>query len=30
MRLVFSRWDPIYTDARDRLRAMGDFSYINS
>ena len=27
---VHKRWDPIYTDARDRLRRLGDFSYINA
>ncbi|EGD77002.1 hypothetical protein PTSG_07344 [Salpingoeca rosetta] len=24
------RWDPIYVDARNRARALGDFSYFNS
>lgn len=27
---VHKRWDPIYIDARDRLRSMGDFSFLNS
>lgn len=27
---VHKRWDPIYTDARDRLKKLGDFSYINA
>lgn len=27
---VHKRWDPIYTDARDRLRKLGDFSYMNA
>jgi D-galacturonate reductase len=27
---VHKRWDPIYTDARDRIQAYGDFSYINA
>ncbi len=25
---VHKRWDPIYRDARDRLRQLGDFSYL--
>ncbi len=24
------RWDPIYADARDRIRSLGDFSYFSS
>ncbi|HIG52716.1 MAG TPA: Gfo/Idh/MocA family oxidoreductase [Candidatus Handelsmanbacteria bacterium] len=27
---VHKRWDPIYVDARDRIRALGDFSYFAS
>ena len=27
---VHKRWDPIYTDARDRLRRLGDFSYLTA
>jgi D-galacturonate reductase len=27
---VHKRWDPIYVDARDRLRKYGDFSYLNA
>ena len=27
---VHKRWDPIYADARNRLRALGDFSYLNA
>ncbi len=27
---VHKRWDPIYTDARDRLRKLGDFSYMTA
>ena len=27
---VHKRWDPIYVDARDRMRAMGDISYFNA
>jgi len=27
---VHKRWDPIYTDARDRIRKLGDFSFFNS
>lgn len=27
---VHKRWDPIYTDARDRLRKMGDMSYFTA
>lgn len=27
---VHKRWDPIYADARDRIRALGDFSFFNS
>jgi D-galacturonate reductase len=27
---VHKRWDPIYSDARNRLRALGDFSYLNA
>jgi len=27
---VHKRWDPIYADARDRLRALGDFSFMNA
>lgn len=27
---VHKRWDPIYADARDRLRTYGDFSYLNA
>ena len=27
---VHKRWDPIYLDARDRIRDLGDFSYFNS
>lgn len=27
---VHKRWDPIYTDARDRIRDLGDFSFFNS
>jgi D-galacturonate reductase len=27
---VHKRWDPIYADARDRLRALGDFSQIHA
>ncbi len=27
---VHKRWDPIYADARDRLRKMGDFSYLSA
>ena len=27
---VHKRWDPIYVDARDRIRALGDFSYFSS
>lgn len=27
---VHKRWDPIYRDARDRIRKLGDFSYFNS
>jgi D-galacturonate reductase len=27
---VHKRWDPIYVDARDKIRSLGDFSYFNS
>lgn len=27
---VHKRWDPIYTDARDRIQKLGDFSYMYS
>lgn len=27
---VHKRWDPIYLDARDRIQALGDFSFITS
>lgn len=27
---VHKRWDPIYTDARDRLRKLGDMSYFTA
>ena len=27
---VHKRWDPIYADARDRIRALGDFSFFQS
>ena len=27
---VHKRWDPIYADARDRIRNLGDFSYFSS
>src|SRR3954466_15083898 len=27
---VHKRWDPIYADARDRIRQLGDFSYFSS
>lgn len=27
---VHKRWDPIYADARDRIRNLGDFSFFNS
>ena len=27
---VHKRWDPIYTDARDRIRKLGGFSFFNS
>ncbi len=27
---VHKRWDPIYVDARDRIRALGDFSFFQS
>jgi D-galacturonate reductase len=27
---VHKRWDPIYTDARDRIRTLGDFSFFTS
>ena len=27
---VHKRWDPIYADARDRIRLMGDFSFFQS
>ena len=27
---VHKRWDPIYVDARDRIRRLGDFSFLNS
>ena len=27
---VHKRWDPRYTDARDRLRRLGDFSYLTA
>ncbi|MDB4614579.1 Gfo/Idh/MocA family oxidoreductase [bacterium] len=27
---VHKRWDPIYADARDRIRELGDFSYFQS
>jgi D-galacturonate reductase len=27
---VHKRWDPIYVDARDRIRALGPFSYFSS
>jgi D-galacturonate reductase len=27
---VHKRWDPIYMDARDRIRKLGDFSFFNS
>ena len=27
---VHKRWDPIYSDARDRLRSLGDFAYLNA
>ena len=27
---VHKRWDPIYVDARDRIRSLGDFSFINA
>jgi len=27
---VHKRWDPIYADARDRMRALGDFSFMSA
>ena len=27
---VHKRWDPIYLDARDRIRTLGDFSFFQS
>ena len=27
---VHKRWDPIYADARDRIRGLGDFSYFSA
>ena len=27
---VHKRWDPIYSDARDRIRQLGDCSFFNS
>ena len=27
---VHKRWDPIYVDARDRIRSLGDFSFFSS
>jgi D-galacturonate reductase len=27
---VHKRWDPIYQDARDRIRSLGDFSYLSA
>jgi D-galacturonate reductase len=27
---VHKRWDPIYIDARDKMRELGDFSYFNA
>jgi D-galacturonate reductase len=27
---VHKRWDPIYADARDRIRELGDFSFFNA
>mgnify|MGYP003308391270 FL=1 len=27
---VHKRWDPIYVDARDRIRSLGDFSFFNA
>lgn len=27
---VHKRWDPIYRDARDRIRGLGDFSYLHA
>ena len=27
---VHKRWDPLYADARDRIRALGDFSFFSS
>ena len=27
---VHKRWDPIYTDARDRIRGLGEFSFFSS
>ena len=27
---VHKRWDPIYSDARDKIRELGEFSYFNS
>ena len=27
---VHKRWDPIYADARDRIRGLGEFSFFNS
>ena len=27
---VHKRWDPFYTDARDRLRTLGDLGYLNA
>ncbi len=27
---VHKRWDPVYADARERIRHLGDFSYFNS
>ncbi|MGC6424157.1 MAG: Gfo/Idh/MocA family protein [Lentimonas sp.] len=27
---VHKRWDPIYVDARDKIRELGDFSFINA
>ena len=27
---VHKRWDPLYTDARDRIRGLGDFSFFQS
>jgi D-galacturonate reductase len=27
---VHKRWDPIYVDARDRIRELGDFSFFNA